>query len=146
MDPHHSPHCADAPGRTGQHVALGDTQEPPLPRCATEVMLMAGCRSCPCLSWGWAQVWCPRPLPQELAAAAAPCSNSLAGWVLLQQRLGLGLHEWLCTVPAGDGNPKESSPFINSTDLEKGKEYDGKNMALFEVGHVWGERGPWGGG
>uniref|UniRef100_A0A8C0ZHE8 Amino acid permease/ SLC12A domain-containing protein n=1 Tax=Cyanistes caeruleus TaxID=156563 RepID=A0A8C0ZHE8_CYACU len=31
-----------------------------------------------------------------------------------------------------DGNPKESSPFINSTDLEKGKEYDGKNMALFE--------------
>ncbi|XP_061486689.1 solute carrier family 12 member 5 isoform X6 [Rhineura floridana] len=32
----------------------------------------------------------------------------------------------------GDGNPKESSPFINSTDPEKGKEYDGKNMALFE--------------
>ncbi|XP_069507469.1 solute carrier family 12 member 5 isoform X2 [Ambystoma mexicanum] len=32
----------------------------------------------------------------------------------------------------GDGNPKESSPFINSTDLETGKEYDGKNMALFE--------------
>ncbi|XP_042197815.1 solute carrier family 12 member 5-like [Callorhinchus milii] len=33
---------------------------------------------------------------------------------------------------SGDGNPKESSPFINSTDPEKGKEYDGKNMALFE--------------
>ncbi|XP_026548925.1 solute carrier family 12 member 5-like, partial [Notechis scutatus] len=32
----------------------------------------------------------------------------------------------------GDGNPKESSPFINSTDLEKGKDYEGKNMALFE--------------
>ncbi|XP_078509105.1 solute carrier family 12 member 5 [Lissotriton helveticus] len=32
----------------------------------------------------------------------------------------------------GDGNPKESSPFINSTDVETGKEYDGKNMALFE--------------
>uniref|UniRef100_A0A2K6MEK8 Solute carrier family 12 member 5 n=2 Tax=Rhinopithecus TaxID=542827 RepID=A0A2K6MEK8_RHIBE len=32
----------------------------------------------------------------------------------------------------GDGNPKESSPFINSTDTERGKEYDGKNMALFE--------------
>uniref|UniRef100_A0A8C0KJS5 Solute carrier family 12 member 5 n=1 Tax=Canis lupus dingo TaxID=286419 RepID=A0A8C0KJS5_CANLU len=32
----------------------------------------------------------------------------------------------------GDGNPKESSPFINSTDTEKGREYDGKNMALFE--------------
>lgn len=35
--------------------------------------------------------------------------------------------------PAGDGNPQESSPFINNTDVEKGKEYDGKNMALFEV-------------
>ncbi|KAK2497618.1 hypothetical protein MC885_010112 [Smutsia gigantea] len=32
----------------------------------------------------------------------------------------------------GDGNPKESSPFINNTDPEKGKEYEGKNMALFE--------------
>lgn len=58
------------------------------------------------------------------------------------------------SYPAGDGNPKESSPFINSTDLEKGKEYDGKNMALFEVGHAggWGGagwdlgRGPWGQG
>uniref|UniRef100_A0A674K036 Solute carrier family 12 member 5 n=1 Tax=Terrapene triunguis TaxID=2587831 RepID=A0A674K036_9SAUR len=38
---------------------------------------------------------------------------------------------WNCS-PQSDGNPKESSPFINSTDLEKGKEYDGKNMALFE--------------
>lgn len=45
----------------------------------------------------------------------------------------------LLSSPAGDGNPKESSPFINSTDLEKGKEYDGKNMALFEVSRVWGE-------
>ncbi|XP_029993972.1 solute carrier family 12 member 5b isoform X1 [Sphaeramia orbicularis] len=35
----------------------------------------------------------------------------------------------------GDGNPKESSPFINSTaasDVEKSQQYDGKNMALFE--------------
>ncbi|XP_051913477.1 solute carrier family 12 member 5b isoform X1 [Hippocampus zosterae] len=35
----------------------------------------------------------------------------------------------------GDGNPKESSPFINScasSDLEKSQQYDGKNMALFE--------------
>ncbi|KAG2461680.1 S12A5 protein, partial [Polypterus senegalus] len=31
-----------------------------------------------------------------------------------------------------DANPKESSPFINSSNVEKGKEYDGKNMALFE--------------
>lgn len=29
---------------------------------------------------------------------------------------------------AGDGNPKESSPFINSSELDTGK-----NMALFEV-------------
>ncbi|XP_028848597.1 solute carrier family 12 member 5b isoform X2 [Denticeps clupeoides] len=37
--------------------------------------------------------------------------------------------------PRGDGNPKESSPFINSTsssDVEKSQQYDGKNMALFE--------------
>ncbi|XP_049611686.1 solute carrier family 12 member 5b isoform X1 [Syngnathus scovelli] len=35
----------------------------------------------------------------------------------------------------GDGNPKESSPFINSNascDVEKSQQYDGKNMALFE--------------
>ncbi|XP_077424027.1 solute carrier family 12 member 5b isoform X1 [Vanacampus margaritifer] len=35
----------------------------------------------------------------------------------------------------GDGNPKESSPFINSSvssDMEKSQHYDGKNMALFE--------------
>uniref|UniRef100_A0A8D3D2H7 Solute carrier family 12 member 5b n=1 Tax=Scophthalmus maximus TaxID=52904 RepID=A0A8D3D2H7_SCOMX len=35
----------------------------------------------------------------------------------------------------GDGNPKESSPFINSSaasDAEKSQQYDGKNMALFE--------------
>ncbi|KAI4898138.1 hypothetical protein NFI96_015401 [Prochilodus magdalenae] len=38
---------------------------------------------------------------------------------------------FLC-VAAGDGNPKESSPFINNTDNDKGPLYDGKNMALFE--------------
>ncbi|RVE70724.1 hypothetical protein OJAV_G00067120 [Oryzias javanicus] len=35
----------------------------------------------------------------------------------------------------GDANPKESSPFINSTaatDVEKSQQYDGKSMALFE--------------
>ncbi|XP_056593859.1 solute carrier family 12 member 7 isoform X3 [Triplophysa dalaica] len=32
----------------------------------------------------------------------------------------------------GAGNPRESSPFINNTDDEKGNLYDGKNMALFE--------------
>lgn len=33
---------------------------------------------------------------------------------------------------SGDGNPQESSPFINSSDLDRGNLYDGKNMALFE--------------
>ncbi|KAI1892441.1 hypothetical protein AGOR_G00133380 [Albula goreensis] len=32
----------------------------------------------------------------------------------------------------GDGVPKESSPFINSSDAEKSQQYEGKNMALFE--------------
>uniref|UniRef100_A0A4W6EH99 Solute carrier family 12 member 5a n=1 Tax=Lates calcarifer TaxID=8187 RepID=A0A4W6EH99_LATCA len=37
-------------------------------------------------------------------------------------------------VLKGDSNPKESSPFINSSDAaaEKSQQYDGKNMALFE--------------
>uniref|UniRef100_A0A8C8ICW0 Solute carrier family 12 member 7b n=1 Tax=Oncorhynchus tshawytscha TaxID=74940 RepID=A0A8C8ICW0_ONCTS len=35
-------------------------------------------------------------------------------------------------VTACDGMPKESSPFINNTDHDKGNLYDGKNMALFE--------------
>uniref|UniRef100_A0A3B3UN52 Solute carrier family 12 member 5b n=1 Tax=Poecilia latipinna TaxID=48699 RepID=A0A3B3UN52_9TELE len=36
---------------------------------------------------------------------------------------------------SGDGHPKESSPFINSSaasDMEKSQQYDGKSMALFE--------------
>ncbi|XP_048463620.1 solute carrier family 12 member 7-like isoform X3 [Rhincodon typus] len=32
----------------------------------------------------------------------------------------------------GDGIPKESSPFINSTDIDKEIMYEGKNLALFE--------------
>ncbi|KAI4806888.1 hypothetical protein KUCAC02_017681 [Chaenocephalus aceratus] len=32
----------------------------------------------------------------------------------------------------GDGIPKENSPFINNTDIDKGNSYDGTNMALFE--------------
>uniref|UniRef100_A0AAQ4Q318 Solute carrier family 12 member 5b n=1 Tax=Gasterosteus aculeatus aculeatus TaxID=481459 RepID=A0AAQ4Q318_GASAC len=44
---------------------------------------------------------------------------------------------WLfrCFCVAGDGNPRESSPFINSgaaTSADKSLQYDGKNMALFE--------------
>uniref|UniRef100_A0A3P9I700 Solute carrier family 12 member 5b n=1 Tax=Oryzias latipes TaxID=8090 RepID=A0A3P9I700_ORYLA len=40
---------------------------------------------------------------------------------------------FLCV--SGDANPKESSPFINSTavtDVEKSQQYDSKSMALFE--------------
>uniref|UniRef100_A0A8C7F2G7 Solute carrier family 12 member 5a n=1 Tax=Oncorhynchus kisutch TaxID=8019 RepID=A0A8C7F2G7_ONCKI len=37
------------------------------------------------------------------------------------------------TYVMGDGNPKESSPFINSSEAtEKSQQYDGKHMALFE--------------
>uniref|UniRef100_A0A8C8SI46 Solute carrier family 12 member 7 n=1 Tax=Pelusios castaneus TaxID=367368 RepID=A0A8C8SI46_9SAUR len=32
----------------------------------------------------------------------------------------------------GDGIPKESSPFINSAEMDRGNIYEGKNMALFE--------------
>ncbi|XP_008305972.1 solute carrier family 12 member 7 isoform X3 [Cynoglossus semilaevis] len=32
----------------------------------------------------------------------------------------------------GDGVPKENSPFINNTDIDKNNSYDGTNMALFE--------------
>lgn len=41
----------------------------------------------------------------------------------------------VCVFLPGDSNPKESSPFINSSDAaaEKSQQYDGKNMALFEV-------------
>uniref|UniRef100_A0A671Q601 Solute carrier family 12 member 7-like n=1 Tax=Sinocyclocheilus anshuiensis TaxID=1608454 RepID=A0A671Q601_9TELE len=38
----------------------------------------------------------------------------------------------VCLSNTGDGNPRESSPFINNTDDNKGNLYDGKNMALFE--------------
>uniref|UniRef100_A0A3Q4GR29 Solute carrier family 12 member 5a n=1 Tax=Neolamprologus brichardi TaxID=32507 RepID=A0A3Q4GR29_NEOBR len=40
----------------------------------------------------------------------------------------------VCLFLPGDSNPKESSPFINSSDAatEKTQQYDGKNMALFE--------------
>uniref|UniRef100_A0A803W5F4 Amino acid permease/ SLC12A domain-containing protein n=1 Tax=Ficedula albicollis TaxID=59894 RepID=A0A803W5F4_FICAL len=33
---------------------------------------------------------------------------------------------------AGDGNARESSPFINNAELGRGNMYEGKNMALFE--------------
>ncbi|XP_078009425.1 solute carrier family 12 member 7 isoform X2 [Phascolarctos cinereus] len=32
----------------------------------------------------------------------------------------------------GDGAPRENSPFINNTDMERENVYEGKNMALFE--------------
>uniref|UniRef100_A0A3P8QRX0 Solute carrier family 12 member 5a n=1 Tax=Astatotilapia calliptera TaxID=8154 RepID=A0A3P8QRX0_ASTCA len=40
----------------------------------------------------------------------------------------------VCLFLPGDSNPKESSPFINSSDAatEKTQQYDRKNMALFE--------------
>uniref|UniRef100_A0A3Q3XFE4 Uncharacterized protein n=1 Tax=Mola mola TaxID=94237 RepID=A0A3Q3XFE4_MOLML len=48
--------------------------------------------------------------------------------------MNLSVFSWKdCSVC--DGNPKESSPFINSSaasDAEKSQQYDGNNMALFE--------------
>uniref|UniRef100_A0A8D0FTT6 Solute carrier family 12 member 5 n=1 Tax=Strix occidentalis caurina TaxID=311401 RepID=A0A8D0FTT6_STROC len=65
---------------------------------------------------------CPPPLRASAQGCATPAAPSS-----LPLHFQPDLFLLLC-----DGNPKESSPFINSTDLEKGKEYDGKNMALFE--------------
>lgn len=44
-------------------------------------------------------------------------------------------HKCFVYVFTGDAASKESSPFINSStsDVEKSQQYDGKNMALFEV-------------
>uniref|UniRef100_A0A4W5MF74 Solute carrier family 12 member 7a n=1 Tax=Hucho hucho TaxID=62062 RepID=A0A4W5MF74_9TELE len=42
----------------------------------------------------------------------------------------LRYHVFYC-LP-GDNTPRESSPFINNTDHDRGNYYDGKNMALFE--------------
>lgn len=46
-----------------------------------------------------------------------------------------GKNQSVCLFLAGDSNPKESSPFINSSDAaaEKSQQYDKKHMALFEV-------------
>uniref|UniRef100_A0A8U7MJR4 Uncharacterized protein n=1 Tax=Corvus moneduloides TaxID=1196302 RepID=A0A8U7MJR4_CORMO len=37
------------------------------------------------------------------------------------------------TFPLGDGTARESSPFINRAEFDRGNVYEGKNMALFEV-------------
>lgn len=39
----------------------------------------------------------------------------------------------LFSFTAGDGISRESSPFINNTEMDRGNMYEGKNMALFEV-------------
>ncbi|RXN10947.1 solute carrier family 12 member 7-like isoform X5 [Labeo rohita] len=46
--------------------------------------------------------------------------------------LSISMEPGANSCPRGDGNPRESSPFINNTDDDKGNLYDGKNMALFE--------------
>uniref|UniRef100_A0A8C8JJ96 Solute carrier family 12 member 5b n=1 Tax=Oncorhynchus tshawytscha TaxID=74940 RepID=A0A8C8JJ96_ONCTS len=64
-------------------------------------------------------------LPPSLNAINRPCAQSLCQ----------AADRACCLCVAGDGNPKESSPFINSSsasDVEKSQQYDGKNMALFE--------------
>lgn len=39
----------------------------------------------------------------------------------------------LFSFTAGDGIARESSPFINNAEMDRGNKYEGKNMALFEV-------------
>uniref|UniRef100_A0A8C3IVQ4 Solute carrier family 12 member 5 n=1 Tax=Chrysemys picta bellii TaxID=8478 RepID=A0A8C3IVQ4_CHRPI len=80
--------------------------------------------------WGPVRGLEPGACPQDQPGAACRPSQRHPGSHPCPPRVA-GPSPDLC-VSAGDGNPKESSPFINSTDLEKGKEYDGKNMALFE--------------
>lgn len=65
--------------------------------------------------------WQAQPLPSPPAVF----------WLLI----GAPVCLFCLSPPPGDSNPKESSPFINSSDAaaEKSQQYDGKNMALFEV-------------
>uniref|UniRef100_A0A7N8YGQ6 Solute carrier family 12 member 7b n=1 Tax=Mastacembelus armatus TaxID=205130 RepID=A0A7N8YGQ6_9TELE len=64
--------------------------------------------------------------------------KKLSLWHLLHSWCGtMGSGVCLCAITCvcvctGDGVPKENSPFINSTDNDKGNSYDGTNMALFE--------------
>uniref|UniRef100_A0A8C8CDW2 Solute carrier family 12 member 7b n=1 Tax=Oncorhynchus tshawytscha TaxID=74940 RepID=A0A8C8CDW2_ONCTS len=51
-------------------------------------------------------------------------SSKQTGWLVFSKTVSF--------ASTGDGMPKESSPFINNTDHDKGNLYDGKNMALFE--------------
>uniref|UniRef100_A0A3Q3MVP3 Solute carrier family 12 member 7b n=1 Tax=Mastacembelus armatus TaxID=205130 RepID=A0A3Q3MVP3_9TELE len=70
-------------------------------------------------------------LCRRLASGATLLSGpgSLSGG----QQYGVCLCAITCVcVCTGDGVPKENSPFINSTDNDKGNSYDGTNMALFE--------------
>lgn len=63
-------------------------------------------------------------------ALSSPLTCSLSS-ALFQTTLKVDV----CLFLPGDSNPKESSPFINSSDAatEKTQQYDRKNMALFEV-------------
>uniref|UniRef100_A0A8C8JRA3 Solute carrier family 12 member 5b n=1 Tax=Oncorhynchus tshawytscha TaxID=74940 RepID=A0A8C8JRA3_ONCTS len=76
-----------------------------------------------------------RPCAQSLCQAAdrGHNQNCMPGW--RGNRAGNPKSiDWMTGLVC-DGNPKESSPFINSSsasDVEKSQQYDGKNMALFE--------------
>ncbi|XP_064161354.1 solute carrier family 12 member 5 isoform X2 [Anguilla rostrata] len=69
----------------------------------------------------------------QLFEGDEPCPGSSDGGVSVAgHEVAKDPEQTVCTLTSGDGNPKESSPFINSSDLEKSQQYDGKNMALFE--------------
>uniref|UniRef100_A0A8C8IL06 Solute carrier family 12 member 7b n=1 Tax=Oncorhynchus tshawytscha TaxID=74940 RepID=A0A8C8IL06_ONCTS len=60
----------------------------------------------------------------------------VCSWFIQNSHYKRKYHQTSITIMApqcpSDGMPKESSPFINNTDNDKGNLYDGKNMALFE--------------
>ncbi|KAJ8370973.1 hypothetical protein SKAU_G00110010 [Synaphobranchus kaupii] len=73
------------------------------------------------------------PGPAEGAQRRSYLARSNLGGAVPEQSQNAQPCSQTCGIVLnGDGVPKESSPFINSSDAEKTQQYEGKNMALFE--------------
>ncbi|XP_064872547.1 solute carrier family 12 member 5-like [Oncorhynchus nerka] len=76
--------------------------------------------------------------PMGMQYTAPHCGGLPDRACLMEQRVwgkknGRPSDDGSVSLLSGDGNPKESSPFINSSEAtEKSQQYDGKHMALFE--------------
>jgi hypothetical protein len=70
------------------------------------------------------KAWWPEVTCGDKVQAPNACPSSLP-WVPLETDLDC--------FPAGNGDPRENSPFINNVEVEKESYFEGKNMALFEV-------------